>query len=130
MKKQGILNHKIMNIIAQMGHGDLLVIADAGLPIPSEVERIDLALIKGVPDFLTTLEAVLGELVVEEAIIAEEMVQISPKLCNIVENKLTQKLTKLSHEDFKTMTQGAIAIIRTGECTPYANIILKSGVDF
>ena len=43
MKKNGILNPQLNRVISEMGHRDMLIIADAGLPIPKEVERIDLA---------------------------------------------------------------------------------------
>lgn len=130
MKKQGILNPTIMNVIASMGHGHMLVIADAGLPIPFEVERIDLALVKGVPGFIETLETVIQELVVEEGIIAEEMSQVSPQIEEALVKTINCPMKKVSHEEFKNLTKDAIAVIRTGECTPYANIILKSGVNF
>ncbi|MFZ5753134.1 MAG: D-ribose pyranase [Bacillota bacterium] len=130
MKRRGILNHRIMDTIARMGHGDLLVVADAGLPIPAEVERIDIALIRGVPDFLTVLDAVLDELVVEEVVLAQEMSAVSPELEDKVRQRISQPITRIAHEEFKQLTKKAIAVIRTGECTSYANIILKSGVNF
>ena len=78
MKKIGTLNQPISTVIAGLGHTDTLVVADAGLPVPSETERIDLALTQGIPTFLDTLRVVLAEMQVEKAIIAEEMLQVSP----------------------------------------------------
>lgn len=131
MKKIGTLNQPISEVIAGMGHGDLLVIADAGLPIPAGVRRIDLALKPGVPGFLETLAVILTELQVEGAIAAEEMVATSAGLYGQMVEKLgATPLSKVPHEEFKALTRGAAAIIRTGECTSYANIILKSGVTF
>jgi D-ribose pyranase len=69
MKKIGILNQPLSAVIAGLGHNDMLVIADAGLPIPPETERIDLALVPGVPGFLQTVEAVLLEMQVEKVIV-------------------------------------------------------------
>lgn len=131
MKKNGILNHQIMLAISTMGHTDSLVIADAGLPIPPEAARIDLALVPGVPGFAETLEAVLGELQVEEAVVAAEMKGRNPAVAAEV-NRLLQgiKVQEVSHEQFKELTGKAVAVIRTGECTPYANVILRSGVIF
>ncbi len=67
MKKIGILNQPISSVIAGLGHMDTLVVADAGLPIPQETQRIDLALVEGIPGFLDTLRAVLMEMKVERA---------------------------------------------------------------
>src|SRR5690606_189098 len=80
MKKTKLLNQPLSAVIAGMGHKDTLVIGDAGLPIPPYVERIDLAVSAGLPPFMEVLEAVLSELQVEEAIIAEELQTRSPDL--------------------------------------------------
>lgn len=131
MKKGVLLNSEIAAVIAAMGHTDLLTVADCGLPIPDTTKRIDLALTKNVPGFLETLNAVLLELEVEEAFIAREMVERSPDLFTALQEKLGNIPVRfVTHEEFKLMTKSAKACIRTGECTPYANIILKSGVTF
>jgi D-ribose pyranase len=131
MKKQGVLNQPISHVIAGMGHGDMLVIGDCGLPIPPGVLRIDLALTAGVPGFMQTLMTIMEELQVEEAIIAQEMKEVSPAMEEAVVRQMgTTPLGRMSHEEFKEMTKRAVAVVRTGECTPYANIILKSGVVF
>lgn len=117
--------------IAGMGHTDMLVIADAGLPIPEGPRRIDLALTRGVPGFIQTLEVVLTELRVERIIIARETGEVSPQILAQIEQLLPDvDVQQLSHEKFKQVTASARAVVRTGEFTPYANIILVSGVDF
>lgn len=131
MKKIGTLNQHLSTVIAGMGHGDMLVIGDCGLPIPAHVQRIDLALTAGVPTFLQTLSVVQQELEVESVVIANEMTENSAALYQEVKQKIGNiEIKMVSHEEFKKMTQQAAAIVRTGECTPYANIILKSGVTF
>lgn len=131
MKKIGTLNQPLSTVIAGMGHGDMLVIGDCGLPIPANVQRIDLALTAGVPTFLQTLSVVQQELEVESVVIANEMTENSAALYQEVKQKIGNiEIKMVSHEEFKKMTQQAAAIVRTGECTPYANIILKSGVTF
>lgn len=131
MKKSGILNADLMRVIALMGHTDLLVIADSGLPIPPSVPRIDLALVAGVPTFLQALAAVLAELQVESATVAEEMRQRSPSLYQAVRQALGSiPLAQVPHEQFKAMLPRVLAVVRTGEQTPYANVILQSGVTF
>ncbi|GIM31099.1 D-ribose pyranase [Paraclostridium bifermentans] len=131
MKKSVLINSEISSVISKMGHTDMLTICDSGLPIPKNVERIDLALKHGIPTFLDTLDTVLEELKVEEVIIACEMEEVSTKLYKEIENRFKDiKITKLDHEEFKAVTKDSMAIVRTGEFTPYANIILKSGVVF
>ncbi|MBM7622547.1 D-ribose pyranase [Sporohalobacter salinus] len=131
MKKQGILNNDLSKLIAEMGHTDKLVICDAGLPIPSEANRIDLALTEGVPKFIEALAAILDDLVVERAIIAEEMEQESPELFTATMELLGEiPVDKYTHEEFKKLSKQAKGIVRSGEVTPFANIILISGVDF
>jgi len=131
VKKTGILNQPISNTIAGMGHTDTLVIADAGLPIPSETKRIDLALAEGIPSFLDTLRVILSEMKLEKVIIAEEMITVSPKLYQTIQKLIGDTPIELcTHTILKSMTHEANAVIRTGEFTPFANIILVSGVVF
>lgn len=131
MKKTGILNQPISTVIAGLGHTDTLVIADAGLPIPDSTTRIDLALIEGIPSFEDTLRAILGEMQVERAIIAEEMSRASPDLHERLRALLGDvPVETVPHEEFKERTRTAKAVIRTGEFTPYANVILVAGVVF
>ena len=73
MKKTKMINSELSYVISQMGHTDSLTIGDCGLPIPPETKRIDLALTHNVPTFIQTLDVVLEELFVEEAIIASEI---------------------------------------------------------
>lgn len=131
MKKIGLLNSNISSVISKMGHTDSLAIGDCGLPIPEETERIDLALIKDIPTFIDTLKAVLMELQVEEVEIAKETMEVSPELYKQIQKELGNiKINFITHEELKIKLKGCKAVIRTGEQTPYANIILKSGVVF
>lgn len=131
MKKIGILNSEISKIISELGHMDQIVICDAGLPIPSHVKRIDLALKKGVPSFEDTLQTVLTELQVEKMIYAEELSTKSPHIEQQIQTLLPNtECQQVPHDQFKELTKNAKAVIRTGEFTPYANIILQAGVVF
>ena len=131
MKREGIFNESILRVMGSMGHTDQLVLCDAGLPIPKGVEKIDLAVIKGIVGFIEVLEPLLKEVVVEKMIIASEIKMKSPAMYQkIVDLAKGIPIEQISHEEFKTMTRNAKAIIRTGECTPYANVILQTGVNF
>jgi D-ribose pyranase len=131
LKKTTLLQSDLSYIIATLGHLDTLVIADAGLPIPAETMRIDLALTQGVPGAVQTLKVVLDEMKVEKVILAEEAKDHNPKILADVQELLPGvPIEFVTHSEFKTMTASARAVVRTGEFSPYANVILVSGVVF
>lgn len=129
MKKKGILNSQISQVLAGLRHTDTIVIGDCGLPVPVGVKEIDLALTLGKPSFLDVLEVVLTDFEVEKATIAEEISKKNP----LIEKEILKKINLIeytSHEEFKELMREAKVVIRTGENTPYANIFLHSGVIF
>lgn len=131
MRKTVLLNSEISSVISNMGHTDTLTIGDCGLPIPEYVQRIDLAVKKGVPDFLTVLDTVLEELCVEKIVLAEEIKAAAPQMhAEIMKRFEGVAVEYVPHSQFKELTGDSRAIVRTGECTPYTNIILQSGVTF
>lgn len=131
MKKRGILNKELNTVFASLGHTDMIVIADCGLPIPEGVTRIDLSLIKGFPSFLSILDPILEELEIEAITIAEEMKEHNPTMYQEIQKRFANTTQHtVSHERLKEMMKSAKAVIRTGEATPYSNIILHSGVNF
>ncbi|ROM91157.1 D-ribose pyranase [Pseudomonas brassicacearum] len=134
MKKTPLLNIALSRLIASLGHGDMLVIGDAGLPVPPGVELIDLALTPGIPDFVSTLRVVLSEMQVESHVLAEEILLKQPPTLQAIDeltaNAAMGQRRLLSHEEFKVLSRQARAIVRTGECQPYCNIVLVAGVTF
>ncbi len=131
MRKNGILNESILRLIGSLGHTDRFVVCDAGLPIDKNVERIDLAVTKGVVRFMEVLKPLMEEIVVEKIILAEEIVKRSPDMYRqIRELAGSIPIEMVSHEEFKKLSKETKAVIRTGEITPYANVILQSGVNF
>ena len=131
MKRTTLLHAELSDVIARLGHGDLLVIGDAGLPIPDGPRRIDLAVSANVPRFRDVLAAVLAEMQIEGAVIADELAPANPGVHSELRRQLGDTpVSTLSHEQFKIATRGARAIVRTGEFSPYANVILRAGVVF
>lgn len=131
MKKTRLLHSEISYIISRMGHTDTLVIGDCGLPIPEGVQRIDLALQRGLPSFEQVLQAVLSELEVEHYTLATEIKTENPQILNRIQQEMGLLPSEyVSHEELKQKMKTAKAVIRTGEASPYANIILESGVKF
>lgn len=135
MKKTGIINSDISRVLSYMGHTDKIAIGDCGLPIPDETERIDLALNFGEPSFIKVLKAVSEDMAIEAIVLAEEIKTKNPDmLCQI--KKLFEgsengfSIRFVSHEELKRQTKECKAVIRTGEITPYANIILQSACIF
>ena len=135
MKKTGIINADISRVLSYMGHTDKIAVGDCGLPIPEETERIDLALRLGTPRFMEVLEAVLDDMVIEKVVLAEEIKENSPALLAEIQNlpkerELRVPVEFISHAQLKEETKSCKAVIRSGENTPYANIILQSACIF
>jgi D-ribose pyranase len=132
VKRTALLHAELSQVIAALGHGDMLVIGDAGLPIPDGPRRIDLALTPGIPRVADVLKVVLSEMQVERALIAREAIGQLPvgQLPAWCEGQLAALPETVSHEELKRLSARAKAVIRTGECTPYANIVLYAGVTF
>jgi len=134
MKKTPLLNIALSRVIASLGHGDILMIVDAGMPVPPGVELIDLALTQGIPDFASVLRVILTEMQVESHVLAEEMLLKQPPALVVIEGLNLQgelgEQCLVSHEALKSLSRKARAIVRTGECQPYTNIALIAGVTF
>lgn len=139
MKKGTLLHSEISSVVSRLGHTDSLVIGDAGLPIPVGPQRIDLALMKDIPRFMQVVQAVTAEMQVESAIIAEEMKTHNPELhsdllalLDLLQHHQGNilRIQYVTHHQFKQETQRSQAVIRSGECSPYANVILCAGVTF
>ena len=131
MKKTTLLNSRLSRVIASMGHTDILVISDAGFPVPPDVLRIDLAVTAGLPGFLDVVQAVATELAVERLILANELEARDTPLPAALQACFPHaRLEHISHDQLKIEAARARAVVRTGECTPYANVILVSGVTY
>lgn len=132
MHKNCMLNSDINRVLGELGHTDQLCIGDCGLPVLAGVEKIDLALKKGIPGFWDVLEAVAENMLVEQVTVAEEMKLHCPELLEKIRRYFgtAVELRFVSHAQLKKETQCCKAIVRTGEMTPYANIILTAACLF
>jgi D-ribose pyranase len=132
VKKAGHLNRDISRVLAAMGHTDSIVIADCGLPVPDGVECIDVSLALGDPGFMRVLDTVLADFKVERAVFASETSEhnaaVARRASILAAEQVQVEL--VPHEKLKDLTTRARAVIRTGEDTPYSNVILYSGVIF
>lgn len=131
MKKSGLLNRELAGLVAGLGHTDLLVVADAGLPVPPGVRCVDLAVVCGLPPALDVLRALAAEIEVEALTVADELLARGDAFpAELAELFPDAPLAHVPHDAFKRLTARARAVIRTGECTPYHNVLLTAGVAF
>ena len=135
MKRNGILNSDISRVLSYMGHTDRICIGDCGLPIPDETERIDLAVKFGQPTFMEVLKEVGKDMKIDKIILAEEINEKNPKVLTEIteyfaDADVMPEIEFVPHVELKALTKDCKAVIRTGETTPYANIILQSGCIF
>lgn len=130
MLKKGTLNPQMARVLASTGHMDTLVVTDGGLPIPKEIERVDFALKPNVPRFLEVLDETLDALEVEKIILAQEIKEQSPAMLEEILSRFSDNVAVefVPHTEFKKLTKECRAALRSGEFTPYANVILVAGV--
>lgn len=119
MRPDGLWHPRLLHLLAAAGHTDLIVVADPGLPVPPGVETVDLVWRRGEPPLVPLVEAIRAELVVEHLFVADE----APET-------FFPEAERIPHEQLKHLTRQARVIVRTGEATPYANVVLRAGVPF
>ncbi|MER6750556.1 D-ribose pyranase [Streptomyces fungicidicus] len=129
MKKHGILNRHLSGALAALGHGDGVLVCDAGMPIPDGPRVVDLAFRAGVPSFAEVLDGLLAELAVEGATAATEVRDANPAAAELLDGHFPT-LALVPHERLKELSAGARLVVRTGEARPYANVLLRCGVFF
>ncbi|MDJ0378292.1 D-ribose pyranase [Cryobacterium sp. PH31-L1] len=127
MKKRGILNAELSGALARLGHTDVVLLADCGMPIPRGIPVIDLALVHGIPRFEQVLDALLDEMVFQRCVAAEEA-KTAPAGAWLAER--FSEIEYISHAELKAFSATANLFIRTGEATPFANAALVCGVSF
>ncbi|MBZ2201769.1 MAG: D-ribose pyranase [Lentilactobacillus hilgardii] len=131
MKKTDVINSELSTLIANMGHMDWLSIGDAGMPVPMGTKKIDLALSKDLPSFQQVLKNILTELEVQKIYLAEEIKTQNPEQLSEIKNTLPNvAIEYVPHTQLKKDLARTHAFVRTGEMTPFSNIILESGVTF
>ena len=127
MKRRGILNADLAGALARLGHTDVVLLADCGMPSPAGVPVIDLALVHGVPRFEQVLDALLEEMVFQHCVAAVEA-KTAPAGTWLADR--FDEIEYISHSELKDLSASAKLFIRSGEATPYANVALVCGVSF
>jgi D-ribose pyranase len=126
VKRTGLINGQLTRALAGLRHTDLFAVSDSGLPVPGGVEVIDLGVVYGIPDFLTVLRPVLAEVTVEAAWASRDVADVNPDVHRALDDLVGPQL--LAHEDFKERLAQCRFVVRTGDATPYANVLLRAGV--
>lgn len=129
MLKSGILNPAVLELLARFRHTNTIVIADRGFPSWPTVPTIDLSLCDDIP----TVRQVLG-LVVAQSVIGHAWMATEAKKHNAASvladyRRLLGGATlrfEPHYTKFKPRVPAAIGLIRTGDTTPFGNIILES----
>lgn len=129
MKKTGIINRDVSALVAQMGHFDVLIISDAGFPIPRGVACVDLSLAAGRPTVDEVVAIVAQELEVERFHLADEAAEgFADRAAEIGALLPNAAARSTPHSEVKRLATEARGIIRTGDFRSYANVVLISGV--
>jgi len=129
MQEVGIVNRELARVLAQQGHGDCLMVVDAGFAIPKSADVVDISLAENCPMLIDTLQELKKFFSVEKLIFANDTKEVSPSLFN----KITQlfgaevPVELVTHPQIKELSTRVKAVIRTGDFTAFANVILVSG---
>ena len=128
MLKSGILNPAINSLLSRVRHTNTLVIADRGFPFWPDVETVDISLVDDIPRVLDVLLALQLNFNVGAAFMADEFRQANPEE---IQKQFQATLRPVSirflpHRQLKERVPAAVGLIRTGDTTQYANIIIES----
>ena len=129
MKEVGVINRNVVAAISKQGHGDLLMVTDAGFAIPSGVEVIDLSLEENKPMVLEVLAMLNKYFSVEKMILANQTKETSPTLFANISRSFGEgvPVETVDHSKIKEISNTVKTVIRTGDFTAYGNVILVSG---
>jgi D-ribose pyranase len=129
MKEIGVLNRAVANALVNQGHGDLLMVTDAGFAIPRDVDVIDLSVEENKPMVLEVLDMLKKYFSVEKIIMANQTREVSPTLFRKISESFGDSVIveTIDHSVIKEMSKTVKSVIRTGDFTAYGNVILVSG---
>lgn len=129
MKEIGTVNSGIAKVISEQGHGDLLMVVDAGFAIPKDIEVVDISLAENKPMVLEVLDELRKFFSVEKMIMANQTRDISPSLFTAISKSFGENIPieTIEHLELKQLSKSVKAVIRTGDFTAYGNVILVSG---
>jgi len=133
-----LLGPDCLSVLRAMGHGDLLVLADANFPAEALAKR--LVRVDGAP-MLRALGAVLSVLPIDDfeprALVSMQVVgkpDVMPPIVQEMQALVdrvvpgSQKIASVERFAFYELARKAYAVVATGERSFYGNLILRKGV--
>jgi len=134
-----LVSPELLKIIAEMGHGDEIVISDGNFPGASVGKRVVRAdghggveVMKGIIDLFPLddfVEAPLAVMEVPDGMFPGNEAPIWADFRKIADTDLpTAKFEFMEHDAFIDRCRNAYCVVQTGEKALYANIILRKGV--
>ncbi len=129
MKEVGIVNRELARVLSAQGHGDLLMVVDAGFAIPKNADVVDISLSENSPMLIDTLMELKKFFSVEKLIFADKTKEVSPSLFNNITALFGDDIPVeiVTHPQIKELSTRVKSVIRTGDFTAFANVILVSG---
>ncbi len=121
-----LLNPAVASLIRRVNHTQMLLLADHGLPIPATLEVIDLSLTPDIPTIPQVLAAILPDLPLDRILLANEQSEASPER-RAWHAAQEHHIDAVPHLEFKRLARHAVGCIRTGDSTPYSNLLLVGG---
>jgi len=127
MLRTGILNPHLLDLISRIRHTNTLVISDRGFPFWPQIETVDISLIDDVPTVMQVFAALKENFDYGHVWVAEEFKSSNSeeKLAEL-QAQVGDSLQFESHVTLKQRVPGAIGLIRTGDTTQYANMVIES----
>ena len=131
LRKPKIINAELNHMLASMGHTDVLMVTDAGFPIPRDAWLVDLSVTRNVPELVPILSIISDVFIAERLIYADYVPQHNPKLHEALSGMFDGSVHEtVPHETMLTdMAKQAKGFVRTGGYDPWGNIALVAGVD-
>ena len=129
MKEVGIVNRELARVLSEQGHGDLLMVVDAGFAIPKNADVVDISLSENSPMVIDTLTELKKFFSVEKLIFADKTKEVSPSLFDKITELFGEDVPVeiVTHPQIKELSTRVKSVIRTGDFTAFANVILVSG---
>ena len=133
-----LISPELLEVMARMGHGDEIVLADAHFPGESFNDRVIRADGLRIPDLLGAILP-LFEL---DSYVLHPLVMMAPVEGDTLDPKVEKAymeriketnpkvnpIDRIDRFEFYEGTKSAFAVVMTGETAKYGNIILKKGV--
>ncbi len=133
-----LISPELLAVLARMGHGDEIVLADAHFPGETFNDRIIRADGLRIPDLLKAIlplfeldSYVPAPLIMMAAVEGDELdpqVEESYMESILITNPEIPAIERIDRFDFYERAKDAFAVVMTGETAKYGNIILKKGV--